>query len=145
MDPLTKEQRRKNMQAIKSKDTSIEVSLRKALWNKGIRYRKNYAKLLGKPDIAITKLKIAIFCDSEFWYGYNWEEKKAKITINKQYWITKIEKNMERDSNITQLLKQDGWIVLRFWGKEIKRNLSSCVEQINAAIQQRKGESNTHE
>lgn len=145
MDPLTKEQRRKNMQAIKSKDTSIEILLRNALWNNGIRYRKNYKSLPGKPDIAITKLKIAIFCDSEFWHGYNWDEKKNKITVNRQYWIDKIEKNMARDIKTNDLLKQDGWIVLRFWGKEIKRNLSGCLDQINTSIRLREGERNAHE
>ena len=145
MDPLTKEQRRKNMQAIRSKDTSIEIILRKALWNAGIRYRKNYTKLPGKPDIAITKFKIAVFCDSEFWHGYNWEEKKAKISENRQYWINKIEKNMARDSNVNQTLKQDGWLVLRFWGKDIKRNPSICLEQIITAIQLRERERDVHE
>ncbi len=145
MDPLTKEQRRKNMQAIKSKDTSIELLLRKALWHNGIRYRKNYAKLPGKPDIVITKLKIAVFCDSEFWHGFCWEEKKLKISDNRQYWIDKIEKNMARDANVNQLLMEGGWIVLRFWGKDIKRNLSGCLEVIMAAIHQREGKCGTHE
>jgi len=135
MDPLTKEQRRKNMQAIRSKDTSIEIILRQALWKQGIRYRKNYRMLAGKPDVVITKYKIAVFCDSEFWHGYNWEDKKAKITVNQQYWIDKIEKNMARDSKVNKILLDEGWTVLRFWGKEIKKDLNHCVEIIMAEIE----------
>ena len=130
LDPLNKEQRRRNMQAIRSKDTSIEIILRKALWKQGIRYRKNYKKIIGKPDIALTKYKIAIFCDSEFWHGFEWEIKKAKITVNKQYWVDKIERNMARDLEINQKLSQDGWIVLRFWGKYIKKNPETCVQTV---------------
>ena len=96
MDDLTPEQRRKNMQAIKSKDTSIEIALRKALWNQGIRYRKNYKALPGKPDIAITKYKIAVFCDSDYWHGYDWENRSQRIKSNRDYWIPKIERNMKR-------------------------------------------------
>ena len=94
---MTPEQRSRAMSHIKGKDTSIEVLLRKALWHKGIRYRKNYKKLPGTPDIAITKYRIAIFCDSEFFHGYNWEIKKQKLGHNREYWIKKIERNMARD------------------------------------------------
>lgn len=134
MDNLTKEQRRKNMQAIRSKDTSIEVMLRKALWEKGIRYRKNYSNLPGKPDIVITKYKIAIFCDSEFWHGYDWPLSKEKIKSNREYWIPKIENNIARDQRNTYLLENQGWIVLRFWEKEIRNNLPLCFERISEAI-----------
>lgn len=134
MDPLNKEQRRRNMQAIRSKDTSIEILLRKALWQHGIRYRKNYKKLPGKPDIAITKYKIAVFCDSEFWHGHNWEVKKAKLSTNRQYWIDKIEKNMARDDDINYRLSQEGWLVLRFWGKDIKKDTDGCLRTIFDAI-----------
>ena len=135
VDPLSKEQRRKNMQAIKSKDTSIEKILRHALWEQGIRYQKNYKMLFGKPDIVITKCKIAVFCDSEFWHGYNWEEKKAKITVNRQFWIDKIEKNIMRDEKVNKTLTDQGWNILRFWGKEIKKNPTHCVEIIMAEIE----------
>ena len=113
MDDLTPEQRRKNMQAIKSKDTSIEIALRKALWNQGIRYRKNYKALPGKPDIAITKYKIAVFCDSDYWHGYDWENRSQRIKSNRDYWIPKIERNMQRDREVTELLEKQGWVVLR--------------------------------
>lgn len=119
MDNLTKEQRRKNMQHIKCKNTSIEICLRKALWNAGIRYRKNVNKLPGKPDIVITKYNLAIFCDSEFWHGKDWNITKNKIKSNTSYWYNKIESNIARDKKITEELEKAGWIVLRFWGEDI--------------------------
>ena len=91
-DRLTLEQRHKNMQNIKAKDTSIEIILRKALWNKGIRYRKNFKGLIGKPDIVLSKYKIAIFCDSEFFHGYDWDNRKHDFKSNQEFWIPKIKK-----------------------------------------------------
>lgn len=137
MDNLTKEQRRKNMQAIKSKDTSIELKLRKALWQRGVRYRKNYSKLAGKPDIAITKYKIAVFCDSDFWHGRDWETKKYKIKSNREYWIPKIESNIARDKINNQLLENEGWLVIRLWEKEIRKALQDCIDRIMKAIAER--------
>jgi DNA mismatch endonuclease Vsr len=140
MDNLTKEQRRKNMKAIRSKDTSIEIILRKALWQQGIRYRKNYSKLHGKPDIAITKYKIAVFCDSEFWHGYDWSNSKQKIKSNHEYWIPKIEGNMARDQKNNQILESEGWLVIRLWGKEIRKAVPECIDKIMQAVEQRKRE-----
>lgn len=119
MDVLTKEQRRKNMQNIKSKDTSIELMLRKALWDEGYRYRKNYKVLPGKPDIALTKYKIAIFCDSEFFHGKDWEVLRARLNRSDKgdYWIRKIERNMARDREVEKKLQYLGWKVIRFWEK----------------------------
>ena len=137
-DDLTPEQRRKNMQAIRSKDTSIEVALRRALWQEGIRYRKNYKKLPGKPDIAITRQKIAVFCDSEFWHGYDWENSRHKIKSNHDYWLPKIERNMKRDQEVNDQLKKSGWTVLRFWGFQIKKELNECVQVIKDAVEDSK-------
>ena len=137
MDDLTPEQRRKNMQAIKSKDTSIELALRKALWHEGIRYRKNYKELPGKPDIAITKYKIAVFCDSDFWHGYAWKTRKDRIKSNRDYWIPKIERNMKRDQEVNEALSNLGWDVIRFWEWQIKKELPSCVERVKTAIKER--------
>lgn len=133
-DDLTPEQRRKNMQAIRSKDTSIELRLRKALWERGIRYRKNYKKLIGKPDIAITKYRIAVFCDSDYWHGYDWENRNQRIKSNREYWIPKIERNMARDQEVNEALERDGWTVLRFWDWQIKKQLDICVDEILAAV-----------
>mgnify|MGYP002525917784 CR=1 FL=1 len=137
-DDLTPEQRRKNMQAIRSKDTSIELRLRKALWERGIRYRKNYKKLIGKPDIAITKYRIAVFCDSDYWHGYDWENRNQRIKSNREYWIPKIERNMARDKEVNEVLERDGWTVLRFWEWQIKKQLDNCVDEILATVSAKK-------
>lgn len=135
-DDLTKEQRHKNMQHIRSNDTKIEVLLRKTLWKKGYRYRKNYKNLPGKPDIVLTKYKIAIFCDGEFFHGKDWEVLKPRLekSNNSEYWINKISKNRERDDNINKELLFLGWTVIRFWGKDIKNNTDECVRVIEEAI-----------
>lgn len=137
-DDLTPEQRRRNMQAIRSKDTTIELRLRKALWERGIRYRKNYNKLIGKPDIAITKCKIAVFCDSDYWHGYDWENRNQRIKSNRDYWVPKIERNMERDREVTAALQDEGWLVLRFWEWQIRKQLDECVEAVLQSIEARK-------
>ena len=138
MDDLTPEQRKKNMRAIRSKDTTIELALRKALWQRGIRYRKNYKGLIGKPDIVITKYRIAVFCDSDFWHGYDWENRKARIKSNQNYWIPKIERNMKRDREVTAALVEQGWIVLRCWEHTIRKELEECVDDIQEAVDVRK-------
>lgn len=131
MDVMTKEQRSANMRAIKSKDTKIEVKLRKALWHKGIRYRKNY-KICGcKPDIVITKYKIAIFCDGDFWHG---KPSKYQVHTNSNFWQEKIKRNQERDLENTIQLRDEGWTVLRFWESEIKDNLEACITTIASII-----------
>ena len=136
MDRLTKEQRHKNMKNIRSKDTSIELKLRKELWRRGYRYRKNYTELPGKPDIVLTKYKIAIFCDSEFFHGKDWEVLKPRLENgkNSEYWITKISRNRERDNEINKKLLFMGWTVIRFWGKDIKKNTDECIQVIEETI-----------
>lgn len=131
MDMMTPEQRSRTMSHIRSNDTKIEVTLRKALWHKGYRYRKNYKALPGSPDIAITKYKIAIFCDSEFFHGYDWEIKKQRLGRNREFWIKKIERNMARDrENDFKLIAMD-WIPVHFWGQDILKNTSGCIEAID--------------
>lgn len=135
-DVLTQEQRKKNMKNIRSKDTKIEVILRKALWKKGYRYRKNYKKLLGSPDIALTKYKIAIFCDGEFFHGKDWDalKRKLKKSNNSEFWINKISGNIKRDDEINKKLSLDGSTVIRFWGKDIKMHTDECVKVVEEAI-----------
>jgi DNA mismatch endonuclease (patch repair protein) len=118
------------MAKIKSKDTKPEVALRHALWHSGLRYRKQSKKLPGNPDIVNKKLKIAIFIDGEFWHGYNWEDKKNKIKTNRDFWIPKIERNMQRDHENSKKLADLGYTVFRFWEHEIKKNLEGCVLMI---------------
>lgn len=135
-DVLTLEQRRKNMQHIKGKDTSIELKLRKALWDAGYHYRKNYKDLPGKPDIVFAKYKIVVFCDSEFFHGKDWDELKMRLerSNNSDFWIEKISKNIEHDQKINQQLEEMGWTVIRFWGKDIQKNADGCVKKIGEAI-----------
>lgn len=138
MDDLSPEQRSKNMRHIRSQDTIIEIMLRKALWHEGIRYRKNYDKLPGKPDIAITKYKIAIFCDGEFFHGKDWEQLQVKLkrSNNSEYWLKKIQRNINRDQEVDQAIRAKGWRVLRFWGKDIQHNTNTCIQIIKEAIQE---------
>jgi len=135
MDKHTPEQRRKNMQAIKNKDSQIELLLRKELWKRGLRYQKNITDIFGKPDIVFKGKKIAIFCDSEFWHGYNWEERKKDFKSHQEFWIPKIERNMKRDIEVTNKLESEGWTVLRFWGNEIKKETEKCANIIEKAVQ----------
>ena len=135
-DDLTKEQRHKNMKNIHGKDTKIEVILRKALWNKGYRYRKNYKKLPGSPDIVLTKYKIAIFCDGEFFHGKDWDTLKKRLekSNNSKYWINKISRNKQRDDEINKKLDFEGWTVIRFWGEDIKKHTDECVKVVEETI-----------
>ena len=141
-DVLTPEQRRKNMQHICSKNTKIEVTLRKALWHKGYRYRINYKKLPGKPDIVLTKYKIAIFCDGEFFHGKDWEVLKPRLEKgdNGSFWVSKISRNRERDDEINKKLLFMGWTVIRFWGNDIKKNTDECIKVIEENIFETKTE-----
>lgn len=136
MDNLTQEQRHKNMQRIKSKDTSIEIKFRKALWHKGYRYKKNYKRLPGKPDIVLTKYKIAIFCDSEFFHGKDWEilEPRLQKANNGDYWRKKITRNIAHDDEVNKQLLFLGWTVIRFWGKNIMNHTDECVQVVEEAI-----------
>ena len=140
MDRLTKEQRHKNMKNIRSKDTSIELKLRKELWRRGYRYRKNYTELPGKPDIVLTKYKIAIFCDSEFFHGKDWEVLKQQLEKGKNadFWIKKISKNQQHDDDINKQLQFLGWTVIRFWGKDIMKKTDECIQVIEENIFEQK-------
>lgn len=133
----TPEQIRKNMRAVKNKDSAIEVLLRRELWRRGLRYRKNVAGLTGKPDIVFMGKKIAVFCDGDFWHGYDWENRKQDIKSRKEFWIPKIERNMQRDIEVNEALERDGWFVLRFWGNEIKTNCSACADKIEMILRSR--------
>ena len=130
MDRHTPEQRRANMQAIRSKDTKIELLLRKELWRRGLRYRKNCRDLPGTPDIVFGPAKVAVFCDSEFWHGFDWENRKDQIKSNRDFWITKIERNIQRDEEINKKLANLGYTVIRFWGKEININVIACADRV---------------
>lgn len=134
----TPEQIHYNMSRIRSKDTKIEIELRKELWSRGLRYRKNVKNVPGKPDIAFLGKKVAVFCDSEFWHGYDWEHRKDDIKTRREFWIPKIERNMERDREVNRMLEEQGWIVIRFWGKQIQKNLQECADIIENTLKSRR-------
>ncbi len=140
MDKLTKEQRSKNMQAIKATGSKIETILAKELWRLGYRYRKNDNSVYGKPDLTMKRYKLAIFVDSEFWHGKDWKTRKHDHKSNQDFWFTKIERNMLRDKEVNQQLLKDGWKVLRFWGEDISKNLRNCTDIILMVINEIKRE-----
>lgn len=131
---ITTEQISQRMSNVNLKQGKAETLLAKSLWAKGIRYRKNYKKLPGSPDIAIIKYKVAIFIDGEFWHGYDWDSRKATLKNNREYWIEKIEENMRRDEKNDRLLKEMNWVVIHFWEKEVLKNTRVCVEAVEETI-----------
>lgn len=132
----TREQISFNMRQVKNKDSQIEILLRKELWNRGIRYRKNVNSVFGHPDIAFIGKKIAVFVDSEFWHGFDWGNRKYDIKSNRDFWISKIERNISRDREVNEYLEANGWRVFRFWGKEIKKDVKFCADIIEKAIKE---------
>ena len=138
MDVHTPSQRSKNMRAIKSTGTKEEVLLAKALWQLGYRYRKNNKNVFGKPDLTFKKYKIAIFVDGEFFHGKDWETEKDSIKSNQEFWYKKIERNIQRDIEVNSYLKLQEWKVIRFWSKEVKKDLNSCINIIQNIILENK-------
>jgi len=131
-------ERSKLMSKIKGRNTKAELALRKELWKLGFRYRANVKKLKGTPDIIFRKQKVVVFVDWEFWHGYNWEHKKLLIKSNREFWIRKIERNMERDMETNIHYLTSGYTVLRFWEFEIKKDLIGCVLKIIEALADKK-------
>jgi len=114
---------------IRSSGTKIELKLSKSMWSKGLRYRKQCKDIFGKPDFCFKGLKIAIFCDSEFWHGKKYKNGQ-EFKTNIDYWEEKINRNIERDKKVNEFLISKGWIVLRFWEKEINKDVDACVDKI---------------
>lgn len=137
MDVLSSEQRSTLMRSIRSKDSALELRLRSALWRAGLRYRKHYRKAPGTPDVAFVGKKVAVFCDSEFWHGYDWAHRKDDFKSNRDFWHAKIERNMERDRRVDEQLQSEGWLVLRLWGRQIERDVESCVASVREALASR--------
>lgn len=133
MDVLTKEQRHKNMSHIRAKNTKAEVLLRKTLWQRGVRYRKNYDKIPGKPDIAIMRCRIAIFVDGDFWHARHHQDSPGEqVRSNPEFWRKKLKANVERDKEVNEILTSMGWLVMRFWETDIKKDPDSCADKICA-------------
>ncbi|MEL6974267.1 MAG: very short patch repair endonuclease [Bacteroidota bacterium] len=126
----TTPQRSKQMSKIRGKNTKPELLFRKALWSEGFRYRVDYKKLMGRPDIVLKKYNTVIFIDGEFWHGYNWEVRKKNIKTNREFWIPKIERNIQRDVEVNRTLRSQGYTLFRFWEKEVKKDLEGCLNKV---------------
>ena len=135
---MTDPQRSYNMSRIRGKDTSIEIALSKALWHRGLRLRGNQSGIYGHPDLSSRRLKVAIFCDGDFWHGWDWEERKDRIQSNRSYWIHKIERNMEKDEEVNHHLTDQGWLVIRVWEHEIRKDISGTADMIFRLIAERR-------
>ncbi len=131
----TTPKRSKIMGKIRGKNTKPELAFRKALWAAGYRYRVDYKKLIGKPDIVLNKYKTVIFIDGEFWHGHNWETRKQKIKTNREFWIPKIERNIQRDAEVNAALQNLGYTIFRFWETDVKKNLDACLKTVIASLQ----------
>lgn len=121
------------MARIPTSGSRIEITLGSAMWAAGIRYRRQYRRVPGKPDFAIVWAQIAIFCDSSFWHGRNWPRSAAAFRSNREFWLPKIRKNIRRDVEVNALLSELGWSVFRFWDDEIVYQTDKCVKKILVA------------
>ncbi|MEA4970674.1 MAG: very short patch repair endonuclease [Candidatus Pelethousia sp.] len=125
----------KIMSSVKSKNTRPEIALRKALWRQGLRFRVNYKKLPGKPDIVFTKAKVAVFCDGDYWHGLNWALRGLKdldeeLSRYSEFWANKIRGNIQRDEEVNRQLTNLGWKVVRIWESDIKSDMEQCVKRV---------------
>lgn len=155
MDVLTPQQRQKAMSHNRGKDTKPEVKLRKSLWREGVRYRKNYKKLPGRPDIAITRYRVAVFVDGEFWHGKGYDgqgyerhkyaslKEQLEHGSNPDYWIPKIERNIQRDREVDAELVGMGWTVVHFWSKDVMRDCDACVLQVKGILELKRSDINS--
>ena len=137
LDVKTREQISYNMSRVRSSGSMIEKELGKALWALGLRYRKQYSKVAGRPDFAIVFARISVFCDSTFWHGRDWPDSAAAIKTNRDFWIPKIERTVARDKEVNRSLRQLGWLVLRFWDSQILKNPERCAKRVLSAVKRR--------
>lgn len=121
-------------------NTEPELMMRKAIWRSGLRYRINVVQLPGKPDIVFGPSKVVVFCDGDFWHGRDLLERRVKLAKgwNGDYWVAKIERNVERDLAVNQALADGGWLVLRFWETDIRQSLDSVVDEVKRVVADRR-------
>ena len=131
---------RKRMSKVHLKNGKAETILAKRLWHEGYRYGRNYKKLPGSPDIALTKYRVAVFVDGEFWHGENWEERKTKLKHNREYWIEKIEENIARDKRVDGQLQEMGWTTLHFWEKQVLKHTDECLQVVLELLEKKNGQ-----
>ena len=141
---MTDEQRSYTMSRIRGKGTSIERMLSHALWHRGLRFRKNSRYVYGHPDISVKKYRIAIFCDGDFWHGYDWENRQNTIKSNREYWIPKIERNMQKDIEVNHILQSKGWTVIRVWEHEIRDDLPDTADMIMRIVREKQTQADQH-
>ncbi len=132
MDNLTKEQRRTNMQNIRSENTQPELKIMNELEKREFNFIKHDKSLIGKPDIVFPDKKVVIFIDSDFWHGHR--KRFIMPKTNTDYWQNKIERNKKRDKEVDRKLKNEGWKVIRLWEYNIKHNLAKSFNKIKRAI-----------
>lgn len=128
----------RNMAAIRSTDTKVERTVRSALWRRGFRFRKNDRRFPGSPDVVFPTEQVAVFCDSDFWHGRDWEKLQQRLTTNPTYWVAKIERNRQRDEKVTSELEAMGWKVIRLWESDIYRDLAAAIELIADVVIERR-------
>jgi len=131
-DTVPKEKRSEIMSRIKGSDTSFEDSFRKALWKRGLRYRKNVKGMTGKPDLCFPRDKIVVFLDSCFWHGCKYHCRTPKSNV--EYWEGKIERNKKRDKEVTKFYKNNSYKIMRFWEHEVKENFDEILDKIEKAV-----------
>ncbi len=127
-----------NMSRVRSSGSVIEKHMGRALWAAGIRYRKQYMGVPGKPDFAVVWAQVAIFCDSSFWHGRGWPKSARKIRSNRDFWIPKIKRNIARDKAVNRQLARMGWRYVRFWDDDILKRTSRCVEKVQRILELRR-------
>ncbi|NIP61701.1 MAG: DUF559 domain-containing protein [Nitrosopumilaceae archaeon] len=128
-DVFSKEKRSWIMSRIRSTNTSVDLAMRDILSNLECDYEM-YPKIFGNPDFAIRSKNVVIFCDGDFWHGYNFKPEKPM----KKYWRDKISRNIKRDARVSRALRHSGWSVLRFWEHDIKKNPEKCRKRIERKI-----------
>jgi DNA mismatch endonuclease (patch repair protein) len=125
-DFVSKEKRSRIMASIKSENTSIERKLAEYLTRAGIGFQK-HPKLPGRPDFLIEDSKLLVYCDGDFWHGYDYKKRRHKLP---KFWRKKIETNMKRDNRIRAKLRRSGWKVIRLWEHEINKSPEKYIDKI---------------
>ena len=130
------------MRAVKGAHTSPELALRRALWERGYRYRLHYKKLPGKPDLVFVSRRVAVFIDGDYWHGRQWKkrgfaslEAQMSRVNNPEYWVKKIRGNMERDKRVNRELRKNGWIVVRVWESDVNKRLDVTLRKVIRALE----------
>lgn len=140
--PRNKETTYRIMSAIKSKGTTPEKLLGREMWSLGLRYRKHYKKLAGNPDFVFVKAKLVVFCDGDFWHGNNWRIRglaslEDELATYNEFWRNKITRNIHRDDNTNTELRNQGWMVLRFWESDIRMSPKRCAQIVSDKYRER--------